>query len=86
MIDVRDTKTGRSVGCSKPPLSATPLSIDWHSDGEWMQVATGGGSNELQIVSTGGSTRRNGSEEMRDDWQRWQQWCAAATPFLRSSS
>jgi hypothetical protein len=51
-----------------------------------MQVATGGGSNELQIVSTGGSTRRNGSEEMRDDWQRWQQWCAAPTPFLRSSS
>ena len=39
-----------------------------------MQVSTGGGSNELQVLSAGGSTHRNAAEEMRDAWQEWQDW------------
>ncbi len=78
VVDVRDTRTWRSVGCSKPPLPSAPLSIDWNSDGEWMQVSTGGGSNELHVVSTGGSVRRNASEQMRDEWHLWKQW---SSPF-----
>ena len=70
VVDVRDTKTWRSVGSSKPPLSSPPMSLDWNEDGEWMQVSTG--SNEVQVLSTAASVHRNAAEQLRDE--KWHQW------------
>ena len=70
VVDVRDVKTWRSVGSSKPPLSSAVMSLDWSEDGEWIQVSTASG--ELQVLSTAASVNRNAAEPLRDTaWKSW---------------
>ena len=70
VVDVRDVKTWRSVGSSKPPLSSAAMSLDWSEDGEWIQVSTASG--ELQVLSTAASVNRNAAEPLRDTaWKSW---------------
>ena len=69
VVDIRDTKTWRSVGVTKPPMSSAVTRLDWSADNEWIQCTTG--TRELVYLSTAGSTQKNGKEFRDTQWDTW---------------
>jgi WD40 repeat protein len=69
VVDIRDTRTWRSVATSKPPLSSYVISLDWSADGEWLQASTG--THELVYLSSAASVQ-NDARDFRDTaWHTW---------------